>query len=220
MDVKKKKKENIIYQLAKINGYKKMFSDDKEKSTKVPHSGYNKFKGNGEFEYHLGCDIGRDQQKAVIRISVCDNILEKLLIGKHKPPWKAVITATYMDATYLNNYQKGSTVGIQHLVNPTPVNWDCEQHATVITATNRSKFKATENAKEQIMNTRYKMREWGVPISVPHKVLGGTGIKFFEFDSKQKLLDIMSQHCGPLDEWPYVQPLQHIKTLLFWHGGP
>ena len=44
------------------------------------------------------------------------------------------------------------------------------------------------------------------------------GIKFFEFNSKQKLLDIMSQHCGPLDEWPYVQPLQHIKTLLFWHG--
>ena len=44
------------------------------------------------------------------------------------------------------------------------------------------------------------------------------GIKFFEFNSKQKLLDIMSQHCGPLDEWPYVQPLQHIKTLLFWRG--
>ena len=35
------------------------------------------------------------------------------------------------------------------------------------------------------------------------------GIKFFEFDSKQKLLDIMSQHCGPLDEWPYVEPLRH-----------
>ena len=62
------------------------------------------------------------------------------------------------------------------------------------------------------------MREWGVPISVPHKVLGGTGIKFFEFDSQQKLLDIMSQHCGPLDEWPYVQPYQHIKTffVLAW----
>ena len=57
-------------------------------STKVPHSGY-KFKGKGEFEYHLGCDIGRDRQKTVIRISVCDNISEKLLIGKHKPPWKA-----------------------------------------------------------------------------------------------------------------------------------
>ena len=62
------------------------------------------------------------------------------------------------------------------------------------------------------------MREWGVPISVPHKVLGRMGMKFFELNSKQKLLDIMSQHCRPLDEWPYVQPLQHIKTLLFWHG--
>ena len=67
-----------------------------------------------------------------------------------------------MGATYLNDYQKDSTVGIQHLVNPTPVNWDCEQNATVITATYRSKFKAVENAKEQVMNTRYKMREWGV----------------------------------------------------------
>ena len=72
-----------------------------------------------------------------------------------------------MDATYLNDYQKGSTVGIQHLVNPTPVYWDCEQHATVITASYRSKLKAVENAKEQVMNMRYKMREWGVPISVP-----------------------------------------------------
>ena len=80
-DVKKKKKENAINELVKINGYKKMFGD--EKSTKVPHSGY-KFKGNGELEYHLGCDIGRDRQKAVIRVSVCDNISEKLLIGKHK----------------------------------------------------------------------------------------------------------------------------------------
>ena len=35
------------------DGYKKVFSDDKEKSTKVPHSGY-KFKGKGEFEYHFG----------------------------------------------------------------------------------------------------------------------------------------------------------------------
>ena len=59
--------------------------------------------------------------KAVIGISVCDSISEKLLIGKHKPPWKAVITATYMDATYLIDYQNGSTVGIQHRVNPTPV---------------------------------------------------------------------------------------------------
>ena len=80
-------------------------------------------------------------------------------------------------------YQKGSTVSIQHLVNPTPVNWDCEQHATVITATYRSKLKAVENAKEQVMNMRYKMREWGVPISVPHKVLGGTGITVGYYES-------------------------------------
>ena len=52
----KKKKENVIYELAKINGYKKVFGDDKEKSTKVPHSGY-KFKGKGEFEYNLSCDL-------------------------------------------------------------------------------------------------------------------------------------------------------------------
>ena len=48
-NVKKKKKEIVIYELAKINGYRKMHGDDKEKSTKVPHSGY-KFKGKGEFE--------------------------------------------------------------------------------------------------------------------------------------------------------------------------
>ena len=76
----------------------------------------------------------------------------------------------------------------------------------VITATYQSKFKAVENAKEQVMNMHYRMREQGVPVSAPHRVLGRLGIKFFEFDSKQKLLDIMSQHCRPLDEWPYVEP--------------
>ena len=90
----------------------------------------------------------------------------------------------YMDAMYLYDYQKGSTVSIQHLVNPTPVNWDCEQHATVITATYQSKFKVAENAKEQVMNTHYRMREWGVPISVPHRVLGAMCMKFLEFNSK------------------------------------
>ena len=30
-DVKKKKKENVIYELAKINGYKKMFGDEKKR---------------------------------------------------------------------------------------------------------------------------------------------------------------------------------------------
>ena len=103
VDVKKKKKENVIYELAKINRYEKVFGNDKEKSTNVPlNSGY-KFKGNGEFKYHLSCDIGCDQQIVVIRISVCDNISEKLLIGKHKPPWKVVITDTYMDAKYLHD---------------------------------------------------------------------------------------------------------------------
>ena len=52
-----------------------------------------------------------------------------------------------------------------------------------------------ENAKEQVIKMRYRMRKRGVPMSVPHRVLGGMGMKFFEFNSKQKLLDIMSQHC-------------------------
>ena len=92
-------------------------------------------------------------------------------------------------------------VGIQHLVNQTPVNCYWKQHATVKeTATYGSELEAAETAKEQVMNTRYRMREWGVPINVPHRVLGGTGMKSFDFNSMQKLLDIMSQHCGPLDE--------------------
>ena len=38
------------------------------------------------------------------------------------------------------------------------------------------------------------------------------GTTFFEFDSKQKLLNIVSKHCGPLDEWPYVKPF----AVLAW----
>jgi len=41
-------------------------------------------------------------------------------------------------------------VGIQHLVNLTPVNWDCEQHATVITATYLSMFKVAKMLKSRL----------------------------------------------------------------------
>ena len=69
-----------------------------------------------------------------------------------------------------------------------------------------------ETAKEQVMDAPYMMREQGVTISESQRVLKDMGTKFFEIDSKQKLLDIVSKHCGPLDEWP------HVKPLLFWHG--
>ena len=56
------------------------------------------------------------------------------------------------------------------------------------------------------------MHKWGVAISAPHRVLNGMGIKLFEFDSKQTLLNIESKHCSPLDECPYVKPF----VVLVW----
>ena len=113
-----------------------------------------------------------------------------------------------MDGKLLNpGYLTSSQVRVLHLENQNPVNWYWERHATVKkTSMYGSELEAAETAKEQVMNARNGMREWGVPISVPHRVIGGTGIKFFEFASKQILLDVVSKHCGPLDEWPYVKP--------------
>ena len=99
-DVKKKRKKTSFMNWRKSTDTRRCPAMIKKRVL-----GY-KFKGNGELEYHLSCDIGRDRQKAVVRIRVCESILEKLLIGKHKSPWKAVITATYMDATYLNAIRK------------------------------------------------------------------------------------------------------------------
>ena len=56
------------------------------------------------------------------------------------------------------------------------------------------------------------MRERGVTNSESQRVLKDMDTKFFEFDSKQTLLDIVSKHCGPLDEWPYVKPF----AVLAW----
>ena len=48
------------------------------------------------------------------------------------------------------------------------------------------------------MDACYRMRKRGVTISEPQRVLKDMGTKFFEFDSKQKLLNIVSKHCSPM----------------------
>ena len=74
--------------------------------------------GDAELQFHCGCDSERDQKEAVIRTSLYDSISEKLLIEMHKPLWKAVITATYVDGKLLNpGYLTGSQVSVQHLEN-------------------------------------------------------------------------------------------------------
>ena len=54
-----------------------------------------------------------------------------------------------------------------------------------------------ETPKEQVMDACYRMCEWGVTISEPQRVLRDMGTKFFEFDSKQTLLNIVSKLCSP-----------------------
>ena len=62
------------------------------------------------------------------------------------------------------------------------------------------------------MDACYRIRKWGVKNSESQTVLKDMGMKFCELDSKRNLLDIVSRHYSPLDEW------LHVKPLLFWHG--
>ena len=89
------------------------------------------------------------------------------------PKGKSVRTTTYVDANLLHDLVTGrSCTGIEHFVNQTPVDWFTKRQNQVETATYGSEFMAARQAIEQIIDLRYTLRMFGVPLDGPAWLFG------------------------------------------------
>ena len=96
-------------------------------------------------------------------------------VPDNAPPPKGnpVRTTTFKDANLMHDFSTGrSATGIFHFLNQTPIEWFSKRQGQVETATYGSEFVAARTATEQIMDLRYTLRMFGVPLDSPAWLFG------------------------------------------------
>ena len=106
------------------------------------------------------------------------------------PKGKQVRTTSFVDANLMHDAVTGrSCTGIIECVNQTPMDWFSKRQNQVETATHGSEFMAARQATERIIDLRYTLQSFGVPIdgaawmfgdnksvvtssTIPHSTLG------------------------------------------------
>ena len=89
------------------------------------------------------------------------------------PKGNPVRTTTFKDANLMHDFSTGrSATGIFHFLNQTPIEWFSKRQGQVETATYGSEFVAARTATEQIMDLRYTLRMFGVPLDGPAWLFG------------------------------------------------
>ena len=93
------------------------------------------------------------------------------------PLGKTVITATTVDENLNHCLATGrSLTGFFPFCNHTPIDSYSKRQATVETAIYGSEFVASKTATEQIIDLRYILRYFGIPIKTKSHVLETTGL--------------------------------------------
>ena len=89
------------------------------------------------------------------------------------PKGKMVQTTLFVDANLMHDMVTGrSCTGILKFLNQMPVDWFSKRQNQVETATYGSEFIAACQAVERIINLRYTMRLFGVPLDGPAWMFG------------------------------------------------
>jgi len=105
--------------------------------------------------------------------SVYPEASEDIDVDAPTPLGACVRTTTYKDANLLHNLVNGrSCTGILHFLNQTPIDWFSKRQGQVETSTYGSEFVAARIAVEQIVDLRYTLRMFGVPIEGPSWLFG------------------------------------------------
>ena len=90
-----------------------------------------------------------------------------------EPKGKKVRTTSYADANLLHDLVTGrSASGILELLNNTPVDWFSKRQQQVETATYGSEFMVARQATERLIDLRYTLRSFGVPLDGPAWMFG------------------------------------------------
>jgi len=105
--------------------------------------------------------------------SIYGNVTEELPPNMPVPKGKPVRTTTFTDANLMHDLVTGrSCSGVLHFLNQTPTDWFTKRQKQVETATYGSEFMAARQAIEQIIDLRYTLRMFGVPIDGPSWLFG------------------------------------------------
>jgi hypothetical protein len=164
------------------------------------------------------------------------------------PKGKAVRTSTYADANLLHDQVTGrSCSGIIHFLNQTPIDSFSKRQNQVETAIYGSEFMAARQAVEQIIDLRYTLRMFGVPIDGPSWMFGDNQSvvtsSTLPYSTLSKRWNALSYHrireaiaAGYIryEHIPGVENVADILTkalahakarifldpLLFWKGDP
>ena len=100
-------------------------------------------------------------------------VSEELPANMPPPRGCLVRTTTFFDANLMHDVVTGrSCTGVLHLLNQTPSSWFSSRQGQVETATYGSEFMAARQAVEQIIDIRYTLRMFGVPLDGPAWLLG------------------------------------------------
>ena len=105
--------------------------------------------------------------------SIYDDIHEEIPKEAPPPKGKCVRTTTFVDANLMHNFTTGrSATGVLHLLNQTPIDWFSKHQGQVETATYGSEFVAAHTSVEQIIDLRYTLCMFGVPLDGPSWLFG------------------------------------------------
>ena len=163
-----------------------------------------------------------------------------------QPKRKVVRTTTYADANLLHDLVTGrSATGLLHFLNQTPIDAFSQCQNQVESATYGSEFIAARQAIEQIIDLRYMLRMFGVPLDGASWLFGNNKSvvtsSTIPHSSLNKCWNALSYHkvrkaiaCGfvcfehipsidnPSDiltkSLPWHKARVHVEPLLFWKG--
>ena len=89
------------------------------------------------------------------------------------PKGKMVRITLFVDANLMHDMITGrSCTGILEFLNQTPVDWFSKRQSQVETATYGSEFMSARQATERIINLRYMLRSFEVPLDGPACLFG------------------------------------------------
>lgn len=178
--------------------------------------------------------------------SVYGNVTEDIPKDAPIPRGKAVRSSTYKDANLMHDLVTGRSMsGIIHMICQTPIASFCKKQSLVETATYGSEFMVARQATEQIMDLRYTLRMFGVPIdgaswlfgdnksvitssTIPHSTLDKrwNALSYHRVREAIAAGIIIFEHIdgksNPSDvltkflPWAEFWPL--VQPLLFWKG--
>ena len=116
---------------------------------------------------------GEEPEKYDWMYTVYGDSSEEIPSNAPPPKGKCVCLSTFADANLMHDFTTGkSATGVIHMFNQTIMAYMSKRQTQVETATYGSEFVAARTAVEQIMDIRYQLRMFGVPIDGPAWLFG------------------------------------------------